>query len=113
MPRHAASTSPAPDFEIHEQRDARGAVRLSLSGELDIAVAHLLRDHLQALAREHRTVTLDLSELQFLDSTGIQVLITSCNHAAQDGWVLHIDPELTRPVRRVIELVGIGHILWP
>jgi anti-anti-sigma factor len=114
MPRRDGWTPPhTPDFEIHEQRDERGAVRLALWGELDLAVAEQLQARLRALARAHATVTLDLSELQFIDGTGLQVLITQFDNAAQTGWELRIDPTLTRQVRGVIELVGIERILSP
>jgi anti-anti-sigma factor len=102
-----------PSFEMHEHRDQRGAVRLSLSGELDLAVADRLRSRLRQLARTHATVILDLSDLQFMDSTGLQILITNHNDATHNGWQLRIDPNLTTPVRRVVELVGIDHILRP
>jgi anti-sigma B factor antagonist len=109
-----SSPSPhTPSFAMHERSDERGAVRLSLSGELDLAVADRLRSRLQQLARAHPTVILDLSDLQFIDSTGLHVLITNLNQATHNGWQLRIDPNLTSPVRRVVEIVGIDHILWP
>ncbi len=115
MPRRdPSSTSPhTPSFAMHERRDERGAVRLSLSGELDLAVADRLRSRMQQLARTHATVILDLSDLQFIDSTALHILITNFNQAAHNGWQLRLDPNLTSPVRRVVELVGIDHILWP
>jgi hypothetical protein len=39
---------------MHEQRDERGAVRLSLSGELDLAVGDRLRSRLQEYADNQR-----------------------------------------------------------
>jgi anti-sigma B factor antagonist len=98
---------------MHERSDERGVVRLSLSGELDLVVAERLRSRLRQLARAHRTVILDLSDLQFIDSTGLHVLINNLDQATHDGWQLRIDPNLTSPVRRVVEIVGIDHILWP
>jgi len=62
---------------MHERRDERGAVRLLLSSELDLAVADRLGSRLQQLARGHATVILDLSDQQFIDSTGLHVLITT------------------------------------
>ena len=102
-----------PGFEMHEQRDERGALRLSLSGELDLAVADRLRSRLQELAPVHATVILDLSDLQFIDSTGLQLLIINFNDATHNGWQLRIDPHLTSQVRHVVELVGLGHVFWP
>jgi anti-sigma B factor antagonist len=111
--RHPALESPQiPGFEMHERRDERGVVRLSLSGELDLAVADRLRSRLRQLARSHATVILDLSDLQFIDSTGLSILLTNFNDAAHNGWQLQVDPKLTSQVRRVIELVGLDSILW-
>lgn len=98
---------------MHERPDERGAVRLSLSGELDLAVADRLRSRLRQLARAHAAVILDLSDLQFIDSTGLHVLVTNFNEATHNGWQLRIEPNLTSAVRRVVELVGIDQILWP
>lgn len=98
---------------MDERHGERGTLRLMLSGELDLAVADRLRIRLQQLARNHATVILDLSDLQFIDSTGLQVLVTSFNDAAHNGWHLSIDSNLTSQVRRIIELVGLSQILWP
>jgi anti-sigma B factor antagonist len=115
MPRLDPSfASPhTPSFAMHERSDECGAVRLLLSGELDLAVAGRLRRRLQQLARAHATVILDLSDLQFMDSTGLHVLIANLDQATHNGWQLRIDPNLTSPVRRVVEIAGIDHILWP
>jgi anti-anti-sigma factor len=98
---------------MHEQRDERGAFHLSLSGELDLAVADRLRSRPKHLARAHTTVILDLSDLQFIDSTALQLLIINFNDAPHNGWQLRIDPHLTSQVRHVVELVGVAHIFWP
>ena len=111
--RHGSSqTPPTPSFEIRECRDERGVVRLSLFGELDLAVADRLTSRLQQLARAHATVILDLTDQQFIDSTGLAILLTNFNHAGNNGWQLQVDPSLTGSVRRAVELVGLDSILW-
>ena len=110
---HDPSSKSRLGFEMREQRDDQDAVRLALSGELDLAVAQQLETRLRALARTHTTVVLDLSDLEFIDCTGIHVLITYFNDAAHDGWNLRVDTNLTSQVQQAIELVGLDHILWP
>ena len=115
MLRHDLSPK-SPDtsgFEMHEKRDERGAARLSLLGELDLAFAEHLGTRLEQLARGHTTVFLDLSQLQFIDSTGLEILITHFNQASHNGWEFRIEPNLTNQVRRVIELTGLDRIIWP
>jgi len=53
-----------------------GVVTLRLHGELDVASASTLRDEVVRLISEGRTtMAIDCSELLFVDSTGLGVLI--------------------------------------
>lgn len=53
-----------------------GVVTLRLAGELDVASASSLRDEVVRLISEGRTtMAFDCSELAFVDSTGLGVLI--------------------------------------
>ena len=49
------------------------SLTLRLGGELDMSTVQILRDALQAIPAEGR-VTLDFSELAFLDSSGLNEL---------------------------------------
>ena len=54
-----------------------GVTLLRLSGELDVQSCPELRPVLDSLAtREERDVTVDLSELQLIDSSGVGVLVS-------------------------------------
>ena len=100
------------NFSITESTGADG-VRIELAGELDLSVAGRLRDRLDALGQPGATVVLDLSKLDFIDSSGINVIITHHRQAEQDGWTLLVDQQLTLPVRRVINVMGLDAIFWP
>ena len=53
-----------------------GVVTLRLAGELDVASASTLRDEVVRLISEGRTtMSFDCSDLTFVDSTGLGVLI--------------------------------------
>jgi len=97
---------------MHEVTDSDG-VRIELVGELDLSVAGRLRDRLDALAQPGAKVLLDLSKLDFIDSSGINVIITYHRQAEQDGWVLLVAQQLTLPVRRVINVMGLNTVFWP
>lgn len=101
-----------PNFSISESTTPDG-VRLELIGELDISVAGRVRDRLDDHAEAGTTVILDLSRLDFIDSSGINVIITYHRQAAQDGWRLLIDEQLTIPVRRVFSVMGLNEVFWP
>jgi anti-sigma B factor antagonist len=100
-------------FAIDERFDEDGALRLALRGELDVAVAGVLTRRLDELKQRKEFVRLDLAGLEFMDSSGLQVVITALADSHQDGWQLEIAEEVTAPVARLIELVGVHSRFWP
>jgi anti-anti-sigma factor len=100
-------------FTVRERLDPDGALRLTLFGELDLEAADVLTPRLAELkATGHRT-RLDLSQVAFIDSAGIQALLLALTDARWTGWWLEVAPELSPSVRRAAEIVGIAQVLWP
>jgi hypothetical protein len=58
-------------------------------------------------------VRLDLSELEFIDSSGLPELIIAVAEPQSDGWRLDIDPQITAPVRRSLDIAGLTSYLCP
>jgi anti-sigma B factor antagonist len=89
-------------------RTAQGAgsdgLEVRLEGELDIAgLPDIEPDLDRLLAGPPRPVLLDLAGLEFLDSTGVTVLVRIANHSAG------VRTRTAGPaVRRVIEALGLG-----
>ena len=81
-----------------------------LLGELDLGTAPQLRDELARLtAGGARLVTVDMSELAFIDSTGLSVLITALKRLRQQGG----DMALRSPnpgTRKVLEITGLTEV---
>jgi anti-sigma B factor antagonist len=102
----------APQFSMVDARDADGALRLTLLGELDLTVADQLEARLQELRTFEPCVRLDLSELSFIDSSGIRIVIRARLDADRDGWALNVDPHVSEIVRRPLELLGLDEVLW-
>lgn len=103
---------PAPQaaFEIHEG-NADGCLRLSLTGELDLASAPRLEDRLAPLRARNSPVRLDLSNVQFIDSTGIQLLIRTVGDARIKRWSFQIEPDVTPQVMRLFRLAHLDHFV--
>jgi anti-anti-sigma factor len=99
---------PGIPFEIHESR-RRDSVRLSLSGELDLASTPILKDRLTRLRAKRTAVQLDLSKLEFIDSTGLHLLIQATRDARVDSWKLQIEPDVAPEVARLFKLVHFDH----
>ncbi len=88
-----------------------GAVLVRLEGELDVASAPRFERVLNtALEKGASTVVLDLSELTFLDSTGIHVLISASRRAADQGCTFVLRSP-TRSVLKVLRLTGVGRLM--
>ena len=100
-------------FEIRENLDADGVVQLTLVGELDIAVAGMVEERLRRLRDDERRVRIDLSELEFIDSSGVRAIVLGLKHARQGGHELDVDRRVSSPVERMIQIMGIGPQLWP
>lgn len=101
------------EFAMREVFDEPDAVRLVVSGELDLAVATMLGDRLRQLRNEGYAVRLNLAELDFIDSSGLRELIVALDEARCDGWRLEVDPELAAPVRRTLDIAGLTPYVWP
>jgi anti-anti-sigma factor len=87
-------------FEIESVRDA-DAGRLKLSGELDLASVSRVEQAVDAaLAQGARTLTLDLSELSFVDSSGLRLFVVLDQRAVAEGWKL----SLTRPPEQAMSV---------
>ena len=95
---------------FHAGADVDG-VTIQLHGELDMATAPRLGRVLdEALDTMPDAVRLDLSELTFVDSTGIRVLITACRRAKDQNCsvILHAPRE---HVLRTLKLTGVDRLI--
>lgn len=93
--------------------DADGALRLSLVGDVDLAVAEELAAHLRDLRRSASRVRVDLSQLRFIDLAGLDVILGALAAARRTGWQLEVDPEVSAAVRRLIQYVDAARTIWP
>jgi anti-anti-sigma factor len=92
-----------------EQVDGVPVVRAV--GEIDMATAGALRDCLAGIPAETATVIVDLSEVTFLDSTGLSALVGSWKRftSANDGAELRL--VVARPlIQRVLEVTGLDKV---
>jgi anti-sigma B factor antagonist len=105
----------AEEFEVREDggfeiRISDGADRYIIqpSGDLDLATKDELHEALRAaLHGGAKTVVLDLSELTFIDSSGIGVINLGVRMASERGreFFLRRGPE---PIQRIFDVTGIA-----
>lgn len=88
-----------------------GMAVVSVSGELDMATAPLLQQHLsELLERGQSRLVFDLADVSFCDSTGLSVFVRAKNSCdAVDGVVRLAAPQ--RGVLRILEVSGLVDVL--
>jgi anti-sigma B factor antagonist len=87
-----------------------GAVRLKLAGELDLVTADLARDAIRRAQADGRTVICDLSDVRFVDVSGLRVLLDATANARLTGRRLTI-ANCPPIVPRMLKLLGLGDTL--
>ena len=101
-PTGAVVTLPAPfSITVEAKRDA---VTVAPRGELDLSTIDQLRGALKRLlGAPTARIVIDLRGVEFLDSTGLHLLVSTHAQAQQDDWELTIVPG-PRAVQRIFEI---------
>jgi anti-anti-sigma factor len=87
-------------------------VGIAVRGEIDPASAPSLSEAIgELIQRGYRDVALDLGAVEFMDSTGIKVLVEMHQRLQDAGGQLVVQTAST-PVRRVLAVTGL-HWLMP
>jgi anti-anti-sigma factor len=87
---------------------ANTALRVVVAGEIDLANATDVEQRiLDAISNQLTDVTVDLREVEYIDSAGLRVLFTLATRLAtlQIGLVLLVATE--SPIRRVLDVSGV------
>jgi anti-sigma B factor antagonist len=78
-------------------------------GELDIATQGVLRDAIERQAALG-AVTLDLSGLRFLDTSGLRLVLQTAEAARREGFVFSVVPGVPA-VQRMFEVAGVTDLI--
>src|SRR5438067_11637862 len=88
-----------------------GIARVTLRGELDLDRAGALAEELSALTNQGATtVTIDVSGLNFIDSSGLRALLTAREQLDGAGVSLRLTA-LSPAVERVLDMTGTRTLL--
>lgn len=95
------------NFEV-DVRDADQAVVIGLRGELDLASSPALEQELErGAAAQAEVVIVDLRELEFMDSTGLSVLVRAHQRATENGQRFGV-VRGPQQVQRLLSLTGVA-----
>lgn len=82
-----------------------------LEGSCDLATAPALRQTLQGMVPpDVEAVVLDVRELEFIDSTGLGVVLGAMRRLREGGGTLSI-AGATGPVKRVLEITDLDKVI--
>ncbi|MEA2290457.1 MAG: hypothetical protein QOD55_2454 [Solirubrobacteraceae bacterium] len=98
--------TPPEDFAIAaDERDGR--VHVTLRGELDLATAPELEELLEARIDDGEVVV-DLRDLEFMDSSGVRVLVAAHARAGRAGTrLILVRPARGSAVSKIIDVSGL------
>jgi anti-sigma B factor antagonist len=97
-------------LEVYQEGSEDRAV-FRVVGDVDLSTAPLLRDRLQEITTNTKSVVIDLSEVAFLDSTGLSVLVATWNRfcATEDHGSFRLVVS-RRSIQRVFDVTGLSDV---
>ena len=99
--------TPPDDFSI-ASASGDGRTVLMVRGELDLATAPELEEHIDGVLDAGREVVVDLRDLAFMDSSGIRVLVAAHARAGRCGTrLIVVRPAPGSVVAKIIEISGL------
>lgn len=105
-PPDAGPMEPVP-FAVAVSRLGDHEIEVAVTGELDLVSASQLEETLKRELLADNDVLLDLSDMDFIDSTGLHAIVESVRTAKSVGRKLKLSAELPAHARRLMEIVGL------
>lgn len=104
-----AGPNAANALSVSVARADGGPPIVMVSGELDMATASVLSQHLSELVEDGTDVVVDVSELRFIDSSGLRALIDARRKSHDRGQTLTLRHP-SRNVNRVLAITGLDRV---
>jgi anti-sigma B factor antagonist len=100
-------TSPPFELQVSHRGDV---VVISVTGEIDVATAPRLAAAL-AQPADSPAIVVDLTNVEFLDSSGLNVLAARAQEASREGGRFRVVVPRLNVIRRVIEITNLVETL--
>lgn len=96
-------------LEVSRPDDGDEVVLVRMAGEIDCYTAPELKEHLFAVVDDRPIARLDvdMAAVDFIDSTGLGVLVTALQRLRSDGGELHLR-NLQPGTAKVFEMTGLA-----
>lgn len=100
------------ELTIAEERQGDWTV-LVMQGELDLYSHPLLRERVHGVGDGRVKVALDLSEVGFVDSSGLGAIVGTLQHLRARGGELRLIAPDGAPLTRMLTLTGLDQLMRP
>jgi anti-anti-sigma factor len=91
-----------------ERQLSSGVARIAVRGELDLSTGPRLEEEVRRIEAEApKVLVLDLREVTFFDSTGLQLVLDADVRAREEGRTFVVAPGDGEP-RRILELAEVA-----
>jgi anti-anti-sigma factor len=98
-------------FSVQTEHD-EAVERVRVLGEMDLSVVGDVDSEMRrAEATDAAEIELDLDQLEFLDASGVRLLLDLNRRSSRNGGRLRIRPATSPQVRRVLALTGVEELL--
>lgn len=87
-----------------------GCTRISIRGELDACSAPQVEEEILSALSPSPVTIIDLQDVEFIDSTGIRLLVRVVSRRSVDEEMFVINPR-SRGVRRALDIVGLNRVV--
>ena len=104
-PEATGALTPA-EISVKTSAGQRGWI-VVVKGEVDIATSPELRRQLERLTDDDEPIVVDVTEMSFIDSSGLGVLVEVLKHRREAGAGAVALRGMQEPVRRVFEITGL------
>ncbi len=102
------STEPVSTFRVSEHEIGPDCREIRVEGELDLAVADRLQEAIERC--QGKQTLIDLEHCDFIDSTGIAVIVRAYREWADDGGVRLVVHSPSNQVLRILTTTGLTGI---
>ena len=92
-------------LKIHTEAEG-DLLRATLSGEFDLAAVPQFRSAVEHAQTPWERAEIDMADVAFMDSSGLQALVHLNNAAHEQGFTVTL-VRPSHPVRRLLELTGL------
>ncbi|MFA9556654.1 STAS domain-containing protein [Evansella sp. AB-rgal1] len=98
------------NLQVDVQGNGKKSV-VKLSGEVDVYTASVLKEKLNPIAQEaEQLIIIDLSDVHYIDSTGLGIFIGALKTADKSNSSLKIIGANSR-VKRLFEITGLNEVI--